>query len=137
MYYSQFTFQVADYVAVMISPTKMGITEYTKVNPERYQNLKKFFLEEDNKGRVSLETFGVNYVHLLKCREAQGLYLDIYAEELNIPDVENLRKERKKENFPFVTATPVFSTPVFEAPINLSAFEPSFNSLQNPDDNPF
>ena len=139
LYYSQFTFQVADYVAVMISPTKMGISEYTKIKPERYPNLSKFFLEEDNKGRVSLETFGVNYVHLLKCREAQGLYLDIYAEELNIPDVENLRKERKKESQSVAfTNTPIFnSTPVFEAPVNLNAFEPNFASLSDPDKSPF
>ena len=139
LYYSQFTFQVADYVAVMISPTKMGISEYTKIKPERYPNLSKFFLEEDNKGRVSLETFGVNYVHLLKCREAQGLYLDIYAEELNIPDVENLRKERKKESQSVAfTNTPLFDTPpVFEKEISLASFEPSFKDMQDSDSSPF
>ena len=137
LYYSQFTFQVADYVAVMINPTRMGITEYTKLKPERYPNLEKFFLEEDNKGRVSLETLGVNYVHLLKCREAQGLYLDIYAEELNIPDVENLRKGRKKEPTPSFT-TPLFDTPpVFEKEISLASFEPSFSSLNDPKNSPF
>lgn len=97
LYYSQFTFQVADFVAVMTNPTRLGIKEYSKVDPERYPNLQKFFLEEDLKGRVSLEPFGVNYVHLLKCREADGMYLDIYAEELNIPDVENIRKNRHKD----------------------------------------
>lgn len=141
LYYSQFTFQVADYVAVMISPTKMGITEYTKIRPERYPNLEKFFLEEDNKGRVSLETFGVNYVHLLKCREAQGLYLDIYAEEVNIPDVENIRKERKKEK----STTPQFTTPIFGATERkltlisdlspITDFEKSYKEIQ--EDSPF
>lgn len=143
LYYSQFTFQVADYVAVMISPTKMGISEYTKIKPERYPNLQKFFLEEDNKGRVSLETFGVNYVHLLKCREAQGLYLDIYAEELNIPDVEKIRKERKLEktsNTPSFNSAPVFSTPTFTPPTDLSKFEMSFDKMSEAfedDEKPF
>ena len=111
LYYSQFTFQVADFVAVMTNPTKLGIKEYTKVDPERYPNLQKFFLEEDNKGRVSLEPFGVNYVHLLKCREADGLYLDIYAEELNIPDVENIRKNRRKD---LVSTKVSYDIPMFD-----------------------
>lgn len=113
LYYSQFTFQVADFVAVMTNPTKLGIKEYSKVDPERYPNLKKFFLDEDSKGRVSLEPFGVNYVHLLKCREADGLYLDIYAEELNIPDVENLRKKRRAET---VSSTITKDAPIFSMP---------------------
>jgi replicative DNA helicase len=109
LYYSQFTFQVADFVAVMTNPTRLGIKEYSKIDPDRYPNLEKFFLEEDIKGRVSLEPFGVNYVHLLKCREADGLYLDIYAEELPIPDVENIRKNRKKESI----SVSNISAPVF------------------------
>ena len=109
LYYSQFTFQVADFVAVMTNPTRLGIKEYSKIDPDRYPNLEKFFLEEDLKGRVSLEPFGVNYVHFLKCREADGLYLDIYAEELPIPDVENIRKNRKKESI----SVSNISAPVF------------------------
>lgn len=109
IYYSQFTFQVADYVAITISPMKLGIKEYTKIDPERYPNLSKYFLEPDNKGRVSLETYAVNYVHLLKCREAEGLFLDIYAEEINIPNADKAREERRKENKPtFTTSIPVF-----------------------------
>lgn len=109
IYYSQFTFQVADYVAIMISPGRFGIKEYSKITPERYPNLEKYFLEEDKNGRVSLETYGVNYVHLLKCREAEGLYLDIYAEEMNIPNVDKERAERKKQSTPtFSTSIPVF-----------------------------
>ena len=140
LYYSQFTFQIADYVAVMISPLKNGISEYTKIKPERYPNLQKFFLEEDSKGRVSLETLGVNYVHLLKCREAQGLYLDIYAEELNIPDVENLRKERKKESQTPSFSTPIFnSTPVFEkeAPIIPASLNDAFGTSFQDNKEPF
>jgi len=134
IYYSQFTFQVADYVAIMISPQKLGIKEYTKVDPERYPNLSKYFLEEDKNGRVSLETYAVNYVHLLKCREAEGLYLDIYAEEINIPNADKVREDRKKTTI----STPTFTTlPVFEAPQNLQAFEPNFNDLQDDNKSPF
>jgi hypothetical protein len=34
-----------------------------------------------------------------------------------------------------ITTAPVFSTPIFEAPINLNAFEPNFKSLQEGGDN--
>lgn len=109
LYYSNFTFQLSEYVVIIVNPLKMGIKEYTKVDPERYPNLKKYFLEPDNKGRVSLETYGVLYYHLLKCREADGMYLDIYAEDLNIPDLENRRKENKTEKIS--TEIPKFIVP--------------------------
>ena len=61
----------------------------------------------------------------------------LYCDVLN-PEFEKTSNKMYQENKnPFSITTPVFATPVFEAPINLSAFEPSFNSLQNPDDNPF
>lgn len=98
LYYSQFTFQVSDYVVVINNALKNGIKEYSKIMPERYPNLKKYFLEEDSKGRVSLETYGVLYYHLLKCREAdEGIYVDIYAEDLNISDLDKKRDDYKKE----------------------------------------
>lgn len=145
LYYSQFTFQVADFVAVMTNPTRLGIKEYSKIDPDRYPNLEKFFLEEDLKGRVSLEPFGVNYVHLLKCREADGLYLDIYAEELPIPDVENIRKNRKKESISVSNiSAPVFGkteTISVDAPPPLGSPEDAFGPIvkadEEDDDAPF
>ena len=132
LYYSQFTFQVADYVAIMINPTKLGITQYSKLSTERYPSLDKYFLEEDKNGKASLECYAVNYVHLLKCREADGIYLDIYVEELNIPNAEKVRTENKKQTI----ATPIFTqTPVFEPLPNLSSFEKSYDELKT--DNPF
>jgi replicative DNA helicase len=83
LYYSNFTFQISDYVAVMVSPYRMGISEYSKLYTERYPNLKECFLLEDDKGRASLKTSGVNYVHLLKCREAEQPYIDIYPHIFN------------------------------------------------------
>lgn len=125
IYYSQFTFQVADYVAITINPTKLGIKEYHKIDPERYPDLSKYFLEEDKNGRVSLECYGINYIHLLKCREAEGLYTDIYAEELYLPDAEKKRNENKK-----TTASPVFNTtPVFNVAVDLTKHEVPFAEL--------
>jgi len=128
LYYSQFTFQVADYVAIMINPTKYGISEYSKIDPERNQHLKEYFLEEDKKGKVSLECYGVNYVHLLKCREAEGLYTEIYAEELYIPNAKKVREDKKNSTF----QTPTFNTaPIFTPTVDLTKHQPSFASLNN------
>lgn len=124
IYYSQFSYQISDYVYVITNPLKMGIKEYTKIDPERYPNLKKYFLEPDNKGRVSLETYGVLYYHLLKCREADGMYLDIYAEDLNIPDLENRRKENKTEKIS--TEIPKFIVPNSN---ELPNFNPNTNAM--------
>ena len=100
LYYSQFTFQVSDYVVVIVNPYKKGINEYTKINKLRYNHLEKYFTEEDNKGRVSLKTLGVLYYHLLKCREAESLYIDIFAEELNIPNIEQYQYTEKEDSMP-------------------------------------
>lgn len=123
LYYSQFTFQVSDYVVVINNALKNGIKEYSKIMPERYPNLKKYFLEEDSKGKVSLETYGVLYYHLLKCREAdEGIYIDIYAEDLNIPELDKRREEIKKEkpSLPKINFDKTeISTPTFDSTVPL------------------
>lgn len=96
LYYSNFTFQISDYVAVMVNPYKLGVGEYSKLYTERYPNLEDFFLEEDSKGRASLITEGVNYIHLLKCREAEPPFIDIYPHMLNKEAVANKKKEAEK-----------------------------------------
>lgn len=98
LYYSGFTFQISDYVVVLVNPFKLGIAEYSKLQTEHYPQLKDYFLEEDKNGRASLETYGVVYYHLLKCRESEdGQFPDIYAEDLNFGDVQKVRQQRKKE----------------------------------------
>jgi replicative DNA helicase len=108
LYYSQFTFQVSDYVVVITNPYKQGITEYTKVNKQRYKHLEKYFVSTDTKGRASLKTLGVLYYHLLKCREAESLYIDIFAEDLNIPNIEQY--EDKEEIGQGSEEIPVFDS---------------------------
>lgn len=133
IYYSQFSFQVADYVVVITNPWKLGISSYSKLNPSRYPDLEDFFIDEDNKGRVSLDTEGVLYYHLLKCREGGAHYVDIFAERLNLP--EDYKKEMKVEK------TASIEIPIFEKP---EPVEPNFNledAFGKPDDsdnnNPF
>ena len=58
-----------------------------------------------------MEVFGVLYYHLLKIREGDSGFIDIYAEDLNIPDLEAKRKERKIDK----PTVPTFTPPVFDA----------------------
>lgn len=123
IYYSQFSFQVADYVVVITNPWKLGISSYSKLNPSRYPDLEDFFIDEDSKGRVSLDTEGVLYYHLLKCREGGAHYTDIFAERLNLPD--GYKKEKDIEPKQTIsTDMPVFPQPEIQEPIEpISPFE--------------
>src|SRR5690606_25701486 len=67
---------------------------YSKLYVDRYPELEEFFLEEDSKGRASLEGEGVLYYHLLKCREGGSNYKDIFAERL-------FKVEKKENNSSF------------------------------------
>jgi replicative DNA helicase len=109
LYYSNFTFQVSDYVYVVTSPYIMGISEYSKVDATRYAHLEDYFIKVDNKNKTSLETYGVMYYHILKLREAEKGFIDIYAEDLNMKGLNEERSKRKEtrikeENVSFDTA---------------------------------
>ena len=121
IYYSQFSFQVADYVCVITNPYKLGLRSYSKINPDRYPNLEDFFLEPDTKGRVSLDTDGAIYYHLLKCREAPVHYTDIYGERIHIPE-----KFKKKNEVNF---TPAMKAPVFDS---TKSKKPEMPVFENP-----
>lgn len=128
IYYSQFSFQIADYVCVIQSPFRLGIKEYSKIYPDKYPHLKEYFLEEDTKGRVSLEGEGVLYYHLLKCREGGSNYTDIFAERLYTP--------KKREDTVNIPQTPKF-TPQ-ENPY--ADIEPNFDAkgaFDSEEDRPF
>lgn len=115
LYYSGFTFQVSDYVVVMVNAYNLGLKSYSKVDMERYPNLEKYFVEiDEKKGKASLETYGVIYYHLLKVREAEnGMYLDIYAEDMKIDGVEEKRAKRRDELSDELLSMPSFEDAPF------------------------
>lgn len=136
IYYSQFSFQVADYVVVITNPWKLGISSYSKLNPSRYPDLEEFFIDEDNKGRVSLDTEGVLYYHLLKCREGGPHYVDIFAERLKLPD--NYKKEESKPLHETQKVNmPVFDNPKPITPISVTEAFGEPNDLEEDNNPPF
>ena len=57
--------------------------------------------------------------------------------DLTDDQVEKMKQSVETKENPFSTATPVFTTPTFTPPQNLSQFEPSFESLKNSESSPF
>lgn len=105
LYYSGFTFQISDYVYIMVNPFKDKLIEYSYIIADMYPHLEPYFMEVDEKGRTSLETIGTMYFHLLKCRDADFEDLiDIYAETLPIRDRDLLIEQRDKDKVKKSTA---------------------------------
>ena len=82
LFYSSSIFHLSSYVVVKTNPSKLGIAEYSKVKPDRYPHLDKYFTQPDNKGKVSFYTDDLLFYHLLKNREADPGYVDIFVEEI-------------------------------------------------------
>lgn len=81
LFYSSEIAQLADYVTVIINPSYLGMTEYSSVSPMRYNYLEKYFTEE-RKGKVSFDCEGLIFYHLLKSRESEPGFDDIFITEL-------------------------------------------------------
>lgn len=105
LYYSEFTFQISDYVYIMVNPYRDKLAEYSYVIADMYPHLEEFFMEVDDKGRTSLETIGVVYYHIMKFRDADnGDYIDLYAEKLPIKNRDLLIEQRDKDKKKKATA---------------------------------
>lgn len=140
LYYSGFTFQISDFVIIMVNPYKDKISEYSLIYPDMYPNLEEYYGPEDNRGRVSLESIGVIYYHLLKCRDADdATYIDIYGETLNFPGLEELREKKRQEKKPAVPVIDFSGKGMKdEAILGKSAKKVlQFNSSQNEGTKPF
>lgn len=82
LFYSSSIFHLSSYVVVKTNPSKLGIMEYSKIRPDRYPHLDKYFTPPDNKGKVSFYTDNLLFYHLLKNREEEPGYVDIFVEEI-------------------------------------------------------
>jgi hypothetical protein len=80
---SHFEF-LCSYIMVIVDPFKLGVNEYLKVNPERYDWLTKFFTPGDKKGKVSFETLGNLFEFILKTRESDVPYRNLHIRKMNL-----------------------------------------------------
>lgn len=107
IYMSDVLFHTSDYVIGLQNANYLGIDEYTMIKPEKYEHLSHRFTEESRNGRVSLYTEGCIFVEVLKDRNADIGYIDLYTIEIN--DKFNKADYKKEEVFDF--KMPVFNPP--------------------------
>jgi replicative DNA helicase len=103
VYQSDTMFQIADYLIVVHNPHRLGISQYLRVNPRIYENLEEFFSEGTAIAKkVSFETFGNIFYHVLKVREGEVIFQDIFIESIKSDELEAYKKESidtTRENF--------------------------------------
>lgn len=86
IYQSDTMFFIADYLYVTHNPHRLGIKQFSKVNAKTYEYLEEYFGPPDNKGRVSFDSLGKIFYIVLKMREAEIMFKDIFIEEIDIGD---------------------------------------------------
>ena len=139
---SSFMDQLCAFNIFLYNPYRLGIENYMKVNPARYEYLEDYFTEEDSKGKVSFLAEGLIFAHCLKVRESDDVYKDIYV--IDTGQREKKQEPKQKELF----KTPVFSTDKtedieFDSPVpvnfdmNAAFGEPDNTSLEEDDEVPF
>lgn len=92
IYQSDSVFQTSDYVIGLQNASQLGIEEYRKVYPERYEHLEHRFTDPDSKGRVSLISEGCIFVEYMKNRLADFGYTDLFTIEISEPTAKKKRK---------------------------------------------
>lgn len=114
VYQSDTMFHISDYVYVTHNPHRLGINQFSRVNRDIYDYLEEHFVDEKN-GKVSFDTLGKIFYIVLKMREADILFKDIYVEKIEIEGLEKYREPSKDE---LAMAEPLFTPkPEVEAPV--------------------
>lgn len=93
LYGSEFMQQTASYSIIIFNPFKLGINEYSKVNAKQYDYLEEHFGEIDKKGKVSFPTLGKLFFNVIKVREGDAVYKDLFIEDMNVPNLEKYKAE--------------------------------------------
>lgn len=110
---------LCSYIIGMINPFKMGVKEFMSVNRERYNWLEDFMTTENSKGKVAFETLGNMFYFVLKARESDNMYKNLFIREMDI------NEEEKDKMSKSIEKKETIETPKFEPSSELS------------DDNPF
>jgi hypothetical protein len=98
-FYSAQLNQVADYTIIIVNPFQLGINEWLRFSPDRYPHLSKYFGEEDVKNnKTSFYTEGLLFYHVVKNREANRGYTNLFVHEL-YPRVEKLVTAAEKVDY--------------------------------------
>lgn len=95
VFQSDTMFHIADYLYIVHNPNRLGINEYLRVNPDQYPHLAPYFCENEGLSKkVSFETLGNIFYHVLKIREGDVVFRDIYIEKVKSENLEMYKTEK-------------------------------------------
>ena len=140
VYASDTLFHISDYFYALQNAYYLGVEEYRKIRPDRYDHLEDRFTDEDTNGRVSLHSEGCIFVEILKDRMADDLdFIDLYSIEIKPYDkgVEEAKAKAAdkmpKFNVSAEDSVPKFNIPTEDsAPIPIASLEDAFGPITLP-----
>lgn len=100
LYGSEFMNHSASYNIILFNAYKVGIEQYLKVNPSRYDYLEEHFGDMSSKGKASFNTQGKLFHTVVKVREGSAMHKDLFIEDMVLPE-EELKKTPQKPNSDF------------------------------------
>lgn len=131
---------ISSYNIIVFDAHKLGISEFMQVSPDRYDYLSSHFTEPNSKNKVSFYTEGKLFYKVVKTRESDVSWRDLYVVEKDISKEEkNIYKKEKDIEFKKSTShqMPVFQKNLPEpVPLNndLSlAFGDGQDDIDEPD----
>jgi hypothetical protein len=90
IFQSDAMFFISDYLYICHNPYRLGIKQFSRVNEEAYEYLSSHFCEEKN-GKVSFDTLGKMFYIVLKSRESEVIFRDIFIEDVAVKNKEKYR----------------------------------------------
>ena len=134
IYGSDQLYKLCDVLYVKLIPWKLGIHEKFMVFHKDMYSWLEDHKVHGNGNTASFDPYGRAFYFYLKLRAVR--------DEKNVQDI-FIEQMFKKEASEQTTSTPSFTTPLFDTPpvfekeIPLASFEPSFSSLNDPENSPF
>jgi replicative DNA helicase len=137
IFQSDSMFFISDYLYVCHNPYRLGIKQFSRVNSEAYDYLEKHFCEEKN-GKASFDTLGKMFYIVLKSRESDVMFKDIFIEDVGVKDKEKYRDIPEESDAPkrvYEIPSDLFAKPMVvevEAPVPLGTLQDAFGDENAP-----
>ena len=128
---SHFEF-LASWIVTILDPFKMGVDEFLKVNADRYDWLSEYMTPEDKKGKVSFDTLGNQFIFVLKTRESDTPYKNLFIKpmDINSDQLERLKMQREDRKVSENTVPTLTPPPTFD----LTSQTPPLTEYSSPSD---
>lgn len=126
---SSFMEQLASYIVIITNPYSLGVNEYLRVSPDRFDYLEEFFTSPDTKGRVSFNTLGNLFFFVTKTRESDKPWRNIFIKKMDLTK-EQLNKLKNTDDEE--KTTPQIQMPIFDAPKFNTSPKDAFEAEEEP-----